>query len=258
MRRVVLLAAVVAMAGAVAVAEAAPTASLSAKVSPKPVLLNHSVSVRGKLSTGKSGVGVVLETQRFPFAGAFQNTASTTTGAGGTYGFNFKPTLATRVRVRLASDPSVKSKTPTAYVIADYSHVTCSIRSSSGKNYSCNNPKGASGDLTIHLSFHRIYPASAYNAESAKNVYVYFNQRNSTKQPDHDLLRKTVKQTKLGGNKTAVNVSYFFHTPTTAWSYHLATCVKFTEAADGVGLPGHHGCGDQSVGHKQATSYTFG
>jgi hypothetical protein len=258
MRRAVPLAAVAAIAAtaSVAVAEAA-AATLTAKVSPKPVLLNHEVSVKGQLSTHQSGVGVVLETSRFPFSSGFSQIRSTTTGPNGDYLFFFKPTLATRVRVHRANDPSTQSGTPTAYVIADYTKVTCSVRTKSGKTRSCKNP--GHGDMTIHLGYHLTFPASAYAAESAKKVYVYYGQRNgSATAPGTVQLRKTVNQKPLGNNKTEVKVSYFVHAPTTAWSYHLATCIKFTEAADGVGLPGHHGCGDQTVSNKQASLTSFG
>ena len=255
MRRAVPLVAVAVMAATASVAEAATT--LTAKVSPKPVLLNHEVSVKGQLSTHQSGVGLVLETSRFPFSSPFGQTRTTTTGPNGDYLFGFKPTLATRVRVRLASDPSVHSGTPTSYVIANYTSVKCSVTTKSGKTNKCTNP--GHGDLTIHLSYHLTWPQSAYAKESAKQVYVYYGQHNGSANPPGSLqLRKTVKQTALGNNKTEVKVSYFVHAPTTAWSYHLATCVKFTEATDGVGLPGHHGCGDQTVTNKQASLTSFG
>jgi hypothetical protein len=257
MRRAVPLAMVAAIAATGAVAEAAAAASLTAKLSPKPVLLNHDLTVKGQLSTHQSGAGVVLETSRFPFSSGFSQIRSTTTGQNGDYLFVFKPRLATRVRVHLASDPSVKSGTPTAYVIPDYTNRTCKITTPSGKTRTCAKP--GHGDLTIHLGYHLTFPASAYDAESAKQVYVYYGQRNGGASPPGTLkLRKTVGQKRLGNNRTSVSVSYFVHAPQTAWSYHLSTCIKFTEAADGVGLPGNHHCGDQTVTSKQAASTTFG
>jgi len=256
MRRVVPLAVVAAIAAAATVGEAAAAGTLTAKVSPKPVLLNHEVSVKGQLSTHQSGVGVVLETSRFPFSSGFSQTRTTTTGSSGDYQFFFKPTLATRVRVHVAGDPSTHSGTPTAYVIANYTSFKCSVTTKSGQTRKCSNP--GHGDLTFHLSYHLTFPGSAYAKESAKQVYVYYGQRSGTKPPGTLQLRKTVNQKALGGNKTEVKASYFVHAPATAWTYHLATCIKFTEAADGVGLPGHHGCGDQTVTHKQASLTSFG
>jgi hypothetical protein len=256
MRRAVLVAAVVAIAAATTAAEAAgPT--LTAKVFPKPDILNHAALVSGHLSTGQSGRQVVLETLKFPFTGAFQQAATANTGPSGNYVFtHFKPRMATRVRVHLGSDPTVKSNTPTAYVIAEYTHIQCSIRKS-GKTHACAKPPN--GDQTIHFDFHLRFPASAYNAEAVKPVYVYFGLRTgSTQQPATDKLRKTVNQTKIGGNETSVKVAYSFHSPTGKWAYHLATCIKFTEAADGLGLPDSHHCGDPTVTHKQAASTTFG
>jgi hypothetical protein len=254
MRRAVPVVAVVAVAAAGA-AEAAAAASLTAKVSPKPVFLTHDVSVKGQLSAHKSGVGVVLETSRFPFPSGFSQIRSTNTGQNGDYQFSFKPTLATRVRVHLASDPSVRSRIPTAYVIPNYTNRKCKVTTPSGQTRTCVKP--GHGDLTIHLSYHLTWPASAYDAESAKQVYIYYGQGGASP-PGTLTLRKTVSQKPLSGNKTAVSVSYFVHAPQTAWSYHLSTCIKFTEAADGVGLPGNHHCGDQTVTSKQAASTTFG
>ena len=31
------------------------------------------------------------------------------------------------------------------------------------------------------------------------------------------------------------------------YDWQALTCSKDTEAADGIGLPGHHGCGDKTV-----------
>jgi hypothetical protein len=257
MRRVVPLAAVVAIAGAAAVAQAAPSPTLTAQVSPKPVLLTHAATVKGHLSTGKGNVTVVLETLRYPFSGSFQKAATTKTGAGGDYVFHFKPRLATRVRVRLANNPAVHSSTSTAYVIGDFSHRTCRI-TPNAPNQSCASPRG-SGQLTVHLSYHRNYPASAYATEAAKSVFVYFGIRNGTQPPQTLTLRKTVQQKGIGNDTTSVSASYSFQAPSGKWTYQIATCIKFTEAVDGLGLPTSHHCGDQSVSHQQASnSNTFG
>jgi hypothetical protein len=257
MRRAIPALAAVAVATAGSMAEAATTPSLTARVVPKPVLLGNKATVSGRLSTGAAGVGVTLETSRFPFASGFSQAASGQTKANGDYALRFAPTLATRARVRAASQPPAQSKVVNAYVIAGYSHVSCKITTSSGDT-SCSAPKG-SGQMSIHLRYRRIWPASAYDSEAAKPVYVYFGKRNGpAAHPDSVTLRKTVSQTKLGNNRTYVSASHTFTAPTTKWSYQIATCIRFTESADGVGLPGHHGCGDQQVSYRQATPNTFG
>ena len=259
MRRGPALAAVAAIAAAMAtVAEGAAAPTLSARVSPKPVLLGNHARVEGQLSTHQAGVGVVLETSRFPFSSGFKQIRKTTTGASGDYVFVFRPTLHTRVRVRRESNPSVQSNTPSAYVVGGFSDYTCTIRKA-GKNHKCSE-KNLNGDLTLKISYRRSWPASAYDTESAKQVYVYFGLRKgSSKPPDTVELKRKVSQRRLGNNRTEVTASQSFHAPSNGWASQLATCIKFTPAKDGVGLFGDHHCGDQTVTHKQATnSNSFG
>lgn len=258
MRRAVLLAAIVATVGGATAASAGVIApSMTVNVSPQPVLLDHSSTVKGRLNNGKSGVKLDLRVTRFPFSGPFHTIATTTSGSSGGYVFHFSPRLATRVQVQKHGNANVRSPVATAYVIADFSHTSCTITPPAPKQ-SCASPKG-SGPLTVHLRYHRIYPSAAFTKERTKAVYVYFGLRQGTQPPQTLTLRKTVPQQDIGSDTTAVSASWTFQPPKNKYTYQIATCIKFTEAADGLGLPSHHHCGDQTVTHKQASnSTTFG
>jgi hypothetical protein len=258
-RAIPLLAAIAISAVLASAVEGAPAPSLTIKAKPNPVRFNKAVTVSGRLSSGKSGVGVVLEASTFPFSGGFKTVGTRTTGSNGSYSFSPKPSLATRYRVSLKSQSSVRSKTITEYVVAGYKPVSCTIEKSNGSKVKCGSSTPLSGHLKMRVSYRYTFPASTFSTESAKPVRVYYGQRNgSSKSPDTLKLVQSVAQQPAGGNQTNVKIKVEFNAPNGAWANWLTSCIKFTEAQDGLGLPGDHHCGRSQVSRKETLTDGFG
>jgi hypothetical protein len=261
MRRMIGLAAAVLFASVlVAPGASASGTSISLRVKPRIVDFTKATKLSGSLSTGRRGVPVVLEAKRFPFTGGFHQVASTTTAKQGRFTFKRKQSAATRYFVALKRRPSVRSKTRTAYADSHWSNFKCWFSPAGAPNvkYPCGHdtvPPGG-GNYFLHVTFDRQYPAAAYSTESAKPVYVYYGQRNgSTNHPGTLQLKKQVSQQPAGSNATKVAYSVAVTFPNSAWSFYTTSCNKDTESVDGLGLPGHHYCGDSSITYRQATHY---
>jgi len=52
---------------------------------------------------------------------------------------------------------------------------------------------------------------------------------------------------RVSADEFEFTITYVFHVGNDAYNWSSTWCTKDIEATDGVGLPGHHGCGDPSV-----------
>jgi hypothetical protein len=230
--------------------------SISLKAKPRIVDYTHPTKFKGSLSTGRKGVPLILEAKRFPFNSGFSKVAGATTAKHGKFTFKRKQTAATRYFVALKNDPSVRSKVRTAYISPHFFDVACWISPSNAPSvkYPCRRdslPPGA-GNWIIHETFKVRYPA-AYQWESQKAEYVYYGQRNGAKKFPKELqLKKQVSQHPFGPNVTRVAYTIPFSSPSSAWGNLWTSCHRDSEPIDGIGLPGHHHCGDPSITRRQA------
>jgi hypothetical protein len=206
--------------------------------------------IHGTITRAVSGEVAQLYAQPFPFKASPAQVDAVilhATGKTAQYSFRVTPSVATRYTVKLfqsstAHRASATSPAQTVYVSATYT--------SSGKNAT-----------TCNVVCHDTYtvkwfvPASALSIEITKKTYVYFGVT-LTKQPKPP----DPKTLSLGaGSSRAGPFSFISDTEfdqTINFSYRInddyaqtdwQVCFKDTETVDGVGLPGHHGCGDQST-----------
>src|SRR5579862_8112556 len=101
----------------------------------------------------------------------------------------------------------------------------------------------------------RVYvPPTAIKAEVAKRLYHYFalnlSRTGRPKVPKTLFLSSNVKPSvtkTIAPNEYEWVVPTEFHVGNEGYSFKYAFCVRDTLATDGLGLPGHHGCGDASV-----------
>jgi hypothetical protein len=205
--------------------------------------------ISGETTHVSSGEVARLDAQQFPYTSAPAPVASLTLQpADGTakYTFQVTPTLATRYRIELfenstATTPLAISATATVYVLYDWT---------STSTQSCN---GVTCRMT---STSLVYvPPSAIAMEMSKPWYVYFavNLSPSGSPP-------TPTSIQLGAGDPVVSTSQrisadeFSRNVTVTYTNNneqsqtaLEYCDKDSEAEDGVGLPGSHGCGDPSI-----------
>jgi hypothetical protein len=199
------------------------------------------VQITGRVGNGQAGVAVVLQASTFPFAG-FSAVGHAMTAAAGGYTFSARPALATRYRVALTSDPASTSHTVTVYVLPSIVVV---------------NPPCANGQqCVLHVGVDAIYPPAVAVREGAKPAYFYLGVRNgsSTLHPSRLNLIQTGSQHRVSGNRFSVRFTTSFPTPR-AYHDNWWVCTKATEAADGLGLPGHGHCGDRSIPYPIPPGY---
>jgi hypothetical protein len=199
-------------------------------------------TVSGTVTGAASGDRVTLMARKFGVAD-YSAAGPPVTAAGGTvkYSFSVRPGLATSYEVQV-TDPSgdVTSAARTVYVVP--------LGVATGKA-GCGRP-------TCHIKL-RVkvkVPISAYATESAKHWYLYsrlFLSNNGKPKPpklvelDHSATAS--KPAKLQTYEFAVTVRYTFRIGNHAYRYAVEFCTRDSEAKDGVGLPGHHGCGRKWV-----------
>jgi hypothetical protein len=154
------------------------------------------------------------------------------------YSFNVKPSLATQYKVQLSGTDTATSGPATVYV-------TAGVRTAHGRAHRSGN--------TIRFSF-RVYvvlPKSALRHEIGKHWYEYLGVAYPFPRLPKYL---TLDKRATASSPKKVNSGEFYRT--FSYSFRLrhsnpnpvpVECVKDTESTDGLGLPGHHGCGTKRI-----------
>jgi hypothetical protein len=152
------------------------------------------------------------------------------------------PTIATRYTVELFTDSS--ESTPALATSAAVKVFVVSHHKFSGGNR-CARP-------TCHETYRLkvLLPASTLRIEKAKKWYVYFGIRYSnTGIPVPRTLRLGAGHVhvsaprKVNSHEFAVTLTFSFFIGNHGARWVFWPCTKDTETKDGLGLPGHHGCG---------------
>jgi hypothetical protein len=159
------------------------------------------------------------------------------------YSFAVRPDLATTYEVTVsetgAGTPIATSAPRTVYVIPD-------VTATAAK---CARPT-CTGNVVVTARF----PPSAFKTESVKRLWLYGGLRQSATSTPAGPVELRLE----GWAKTAVpdpdlhtmryNVPFLFNVgPVEGYQWKINYCTQDTETTDGIGLPGHHGCGRQAV-----------
>jgi hypothetical protein len=111
---------------------------------------------------------------------------------------------------------------------------------------SCNLCHGGntSGSHTLVVSAKFKGPAGPAGNEGP--VYFYYALNSSSVTPTVlNLVTSAPRQ--FSGNTFSFSISYAVQFPNTTFQFGETFCWKDNEAATGVGLPGHHSCGNATV-----------
>jgi serine/threonine-protein kinase len=267
-RRIVVVAGAIAAAGLAAALllgpghPAAPGATIpiSAKSALPPVngyvytaygtTKQQSAEVSGQVAAAADGEVVKLYAQQFPFTAALAEVGSVTlhpAGGTATYTFKVTPVVETRYvaelyRSGVAATPIARSGVKTIYV---------TVGEGLGDSQDCSGAVCYESTLVTYS-----VPPAALKTEMSKTPYVYFavNLKPGKKTPPAPTSlslgagRATVVGTQQeSANEFAITVTFTYTVGTDKWQAAFAVCLNDTVTADGIGLPGHHGCGDKQV-----------
>jgi len=205
----------------------------------------NNATIHGTITAAAAGEVATLYAQRFPYTKAPAPLHSVTLSGAGTrtYSFTVTPTLATRYEVKLFAKSTLLATSPTksVYVVASGS-VT----------------GGASCGRPVCKETFRVYtvlPSSALSVEMRKHIYPYFglNLAPVVEPPPPTWLYLNAGHASVSAAHR-INANVFENTITFTFTigndgYHWAwvACTKDTVSADGLGLPGYHGCGASKV-----------
>lgn len=205
--------------------------------------------VFGSVSGAVSGEVVRLYARQFPYTKPFTRVGAPITLHGsGTVRYAFKvfPALATRYRTELFADstataPLASSSVKIIYVVKD-TLIT--------ESHTCPRPNCTS---IVHVRI--VLPAQAMPAERAKKIYTYFavNLSPSHIPPAPRVLRlsaghpQVTPTRRVSAGEYTFRITFTFRIGNNAARWRFDFCTKDTVANDGLGLPGHHQCGNTKI-----------
>jgi serine/threonine protein kinase len=268
-RRIVVAACIAAAAGLAAGLLLAPSGPSAAPIATVPISVkselpavtgdvyvvyqggkNANAEVSGKVSKATNGEVAALYAQQFPYKSAPAKVGSITLhpAAGtATYTFRVTPTLATRYRVEL-----LRGRTATTLIaMSGVKVIYVSTAESVGGDQGCSSS-------TCYESVQATFaaPPSALRVEMSKTPQVYFGINLSKTQKNVPPPRwmslgaghsHVVGMDQISADQFSVTVTFTYTTGNENADLAWGVCDKDTVAIDGIGLPGHHGCGDQRV-----------
>jgi type 1 fimbria pilin len=244
---------------------AAPTITINATAKTAPV--THDVvvyykdgafaiaTIHGKITGAAPGDTAALYAWQWPYKKpAVRLGAVTLKSSAPVYSFTVTPVLATRYVVRLFAAGT--SKAPLAASAAQYVYVASGGRVTGGS--ACARPVCTQ---TLHLF--TILPSSALSTEIGKHLYTYFGLNLSTtgEPPPPKWLNlnagqpSVTKARKINAGEFETTVTFTFTIGNDGWFWLWDACARDTLGKDGMGLPGHHGCGTLSRVSGSAFTY---
>jgi len=235
-------------------APAPPTVTIAAKSLFRPVtgdvfvVFNAGRFANAQIHVSISGAArgdvATLFAQPFPFKSPLAHAGSVTlTGSTLSHSFTVTPTLATRYRVKVFTKASALAATSAVSTVFVANKQTVSGLKA------CLRPV-----CRQKISVQEQVPASTLRTEISKRWFFYFglNLTTTGTPPPPKVLtldtHATISPSTRTGARTFVRtISWSFRIGNDGFFFNFIFCNRDTEATDGLGLPGHHGCGAPRV-----------
>lgn len=170
-------------------------------------------------------------------------TASTTNPADADYSFSVTPSRATAYEVQVTTAGVTQADVTSTSVTV---YVTERVKLTDKRN-SCTT---SSCKFSYHIYLY--LPAAAYKTESRKHMYLYL-AIGYPKLPKDYTLNTTAtasKPKKISSGEYELVLTWHITLHRGSNNWETTFCTKDTESKDGMGLPGHHGCGNKHVSMK--------
>jgi serine/threonine-protein kinase len=210
-----------------------------------------SAQISGEIKGVSSGQVAKLYAQQFPFDSVPSEVSSQTlspSGSGKTadYAFTVTPSLETRYTVKVfrnakSSDVLATSQVSTVYV--------------TGWTFSSPDVKCERPVCHEHFTIKVQVPPAAIASEIAKAWYPYFGIRlgpdKAPPAPKVQVLNaagaSVSSSRKISADTYTLTISFTFTIGNKAYSWNWSACSRDTVDQNGLGVPGHHGCGDPRI-----------
>ena len=152
------------------------------------------------------------------------------------YSFSVTPSLATRYFVQLAGTDTGRSGTVPVYVTTNGSAPKKYV------HFKCNR---AVTRCVLSVRIFTTLPASAFKTESRKHVYLYLALGDPRPPKNYTLSTAShaSKAKRVNSGKYWETLTWIIPVRNARSTFIPNACTKDTELKDGMGLPGHHGCG---------------
>lgn len=209
-----------------------PTLSVSKHVAGLPaVVWGRSIRLFGHESL-RGSQKYVLQAAAFPFTSGFHTVATGTTT--GNYSISVRPSHATRYRVVVGGSTS---RVATVYVLDRGLKLGCNLCSRG------HHP--GFGAYTLIIRARIEIPPGPFAAPGP--IYLYYAQVRGVHRPRTMRLVNTAPP-QISGHSLSYTVKHrlYFARPSTYRWIWLA-CQRDHESMDGLGLPGHHHCGNATI-----------
>jgi hypothetical protein len=211
-------------------------------------------TVSGTVSGARRGDKATLLYEHFGATSYARGGSVTLTGGrGARYSFRVAPEVATNYKIQVTG--SGVSAAPESAVRTVFVEAVGSI---TGKR-SCSRP--ARPVCHIRLRLYVNVPAATYRTEAAKHWYLYSGLRLARNRRPPAPKTLTLSQTATASKpqrkhlyQFVITLRYQFRIGRhDAYVWRVNFCTRDSEATDGLGLPGHHGCGNKRISTR--TSY---
>ncbi len=216
---------------------------------------NAVAQINGQVKKAANGEVVRLYAQVFPFKHAPVLVGSDTlhpSGGLATYQFSQSPTFATRYQVKLFRSGAARA----AFGISAVTTVYVTIGETWTSSRKCGRPV-CHESMTVT----NYVPPSAMATVMSQTWYPYFalNLDPKKEPPAPKFLTLNAGNghisaaRQIAPNEFSQTVTYSFQVGNDGLNWAWNTCVRDIEAQNGLGLPGHHGCGDTQI--AESASY---
>jgi hypothetical protein len=193
--------------------------------------------------TGGRGDRVQLQAERFGSRTFTAAGPARAVARSGKYSFAVQPPVVTRYRVLLLAGRRILRRSRTVPV-----YVEATVRRTGGGR--CHESPCVQ---TLQLSV--TVPPSVYRREAGKHWYLYSGLRLG--QPGHipplprvlmlDKHARASRARRAHADEFLVTLRFTFNIGARSYRLAMNYCTRDSLAADGLGLPGHHGCGGRSI-----------
>jgi hypothetical protein len=202
-------------------------------------------TLQGTASGVAVGAVAKLLAQAFPYQTAPRVVATSALAVAGTsapFSFSVAPQLSTHYAVEVLASSVATTAEGTSTTLTVYA-------TSTGSGSNAESCRASRCTLTVHLT--TVVPPSTIGVERRKHEFTYLDLVTTASgvrptPTTYALVNATVRGPTVTGRDLHYVLTIAYREPRDAYWFFWEACTRDTLSLDGLGLPGHHGCGDRT------------